>query len=55
VNQAKISDFHSFFGDISSKTIQRDLQDLVSKSVLKKEGEKRWTVYSINGVYDNVQ
>ena len=52
VNQAKISDFHSFFNDISSKTIQRDLQDLVSKNVLKKEGEKRWTVYSI---YDNVQ
>lgn len=50
VSQAKISDFHSFFGDISSKTIQRDLQDLVSKSVLKKDGEKRWTTYSINDI-----
>lgn len=48
VNQAKISDFFTVFGDISSKTIQRDLQDLVARSVLKKEGEKRWTIYSLN-------
>jgi len=47
VNQAKISDFFSVFGDISSKTIQRDLQDLVAREMLKKEGEKRWTIYSI--------
>ena len=47
-DQAKISDFYSFFTDISSKTIQRDLQDLVLKNMLKKEGEKRWTVYSLN-------
>ncbi len=44
--QAKISDFFSIFGSVSSKTIQRDLQDLVAKNVLKKEGEKRWTTYS---------
>lgn len=50
VSQAKISDFYSFFGEVSSKTIQRDLQDLVSKQVLKKEGDKRWTIYSLNGV-----
>lgn len=48
VNQAKISDFYSSFSEISSKTIQRDLQDLVSKNLLKKDGEKRWTVYTIN-------
>lgn len=46
--QAKISDFYSFFNDMSSKTIQRDLQDLVAKNLLKKEGEKRWTVYTLN-------
>ena len=45
--QAKISDFFSFFSSISSKTIQRDLQDLVARDILKREGEKRWTVYSI--------
>jgi len=50
VPQAKISDFYSIFQDISSKTIQRDLQDLVSKDILKKEGEKRWTTYSLNNV-----
>ena len=44
---AKISDFYASFRDISSKTIQRDLQALVDMQVLKKEGEKRWTVYSL--------
>lgn len=47
VSQAKISDFFAVFSDISSKTIQRDLQDLVAREMLKKEGEKRWTIYSI--------
>lgn len=45
--QAKISDLFSFFQEVSSKTIQRDLQDLVTRSILRKEGEKRWTVYSL--------
>lgn len=45
--QAKISDLTIFFTNISSKTIQRDLNDLVVKGVIKKEGEKRWTVYSL--------
>ncbi|TSD04501.1 MAG: hypothetical protein Greene071436_129 [Parcubacteria group bacterium Greene0714_36] len=42
----KVSDFYEIFQGVSPKTIQRDLQDLVSKSVIKKEGEKRWTVYA---------
>lgn len=50
INQAKISDFYSMFSNISSKTIQRDLQDLVSKNLLKKEGDKRWTIYSLINV-----
>lgn len=45
--QAKISDFYSSFSAISSKTIQRDLQSLVAQNLLKKEGEKRWTIYSL--------
>jgi DNA-binding transcriptional ArsR family regulator len=44
---AKISDLTEFFHEVSSKTIQRDLQDLVNKGILKKEGERRWTVYSV--------
>lgn len=48
VPEAKISDFYSVFSEISSKTIQRDLQDLVVRNVLKKEGDKRWTIYSLN-------
>jgi len=43
--RAKISDLYYLFSGISSKTIQRDLQDLVAKNMLMKEGEKRWTVY----------
>ena len=45
--QAKISDFYTSLQGVSSKTIQRDLQMLVDKQMLKKEGEKRWTVYSL--------
>ena len=45
--QVKIGDLTGFFGKLSSKTIQRDLNDLVLKRVIKKEGEKRWTVYSL--------
>ena len=46
-DSAKISDLTEFFQNVSSKTIQRDLQDLVNKGILKKEGERRWTVYSV--------
>lgn len=44
---AKIGDLHEFFTNISAKTIQRDLQDLVNKNILRREGEKRWTKYSL--------
>jgi hypothetical protein len=47
MKRAKISDFFTLFDGISSKTIQRDLQYLVDRRVLKKEGEKRWTIYSL--------
>ena len=43
----KVSDFYELFRGMSTKTIQRDLQDLVLKRLLKKDGEKRWTVYSL--------
>lgn len=47
--KAKLGDIHSLFENVSSKTIQRDLQDLVSRNLLRKEGEKRWTTYFLQG------
>lgn len=43
--KARLGDLHAIFGNVSSKTIQRDLQDLVSRNVLRREGNKRWTTY----------
>ncbi len=47
--KAKLGDIHALFADVSSKTIQRDLLDLVSRNILRKEGEKRWTTYFFVG------
>lgn len=46
--QVKISDLYEDFNGISSKTIQRDLQDLTTRNLIKKEGEKRWTTYMLS-------
>lgn len=42
-----IKDFSKVIKDCSEKTIQRELLVLVSKGVLKKEGERRWSKYSL--------
>jgi Fic family protein len=42
-----IKDFAKNIKDCSDKTIQRELSALVSKGVLKKEGERRWSKYFI--------
>jgi hypothetical protein len=42
-----IKDFTSVIRDCSEKTIQRELLSLVSKGILKKEGERRWSRYSL--------
>jgi len=42
-----IKDFSNIIKDCSEKTIQRELQDLVHSSVLKKQGERRWSTYSL--------
>ncbi|MDE2038316.1 MAG: DeoR family transcriptional regulator [Patescibacteria group bacterium] len=44
-----IKDFTKVIKDVSEKTIQRELLELVSKGVIKKEGERRWSRYSLNG------
>lgn len=47
---ARANDTHALFPHVSAKTIQRILQDLVESDFLKKEGDKRWTFYSIKDV-----
>ena len=42
-----IKDFTSAIKGCSEKTIQRELAALVSKGQIKKEGEKRWSRYSL--------
>lgn len=45
--EVMIGDITSHFPDVSSKTIQRELASLVESGTLRKEGEKRWSRYSI--------
>jgi predicted HTH transcriptional regulator len=40
-----IKEVSAFFKDCSEKTIQRELNDLVSKNKIKKIGAKRWSRY----------
>ncbi len=42
-----IKDFVSSIKGCSEKTIQRELVSLVAKGQIKKEGEKRWSRYSL--------
>jgi hypothetical protein len=44
---AMIKDITHAFPDVSEKTIQRELADLVASGVLKKIGEKRWSKYTL--------
>jgi hypothetical protein len=42
-----IKDFTKSIHGCSEKTIQRELLDLVAKGIIKKEGERRWSTYSL--------
>lgn len=42
-----IKDFAKVIKDCSEKTIQRELIELVEKGLVKKEGERRWSRYSL--------
>ncbi len=42
-----IKDFSHVIKDCSEKTIQRELLDLVERGLVKKEGERRWSTYSL--------
>ncbi len=42
-----IKDIGEFIKDCSEKTIQRQLIDMVKSGVLEKQGERRWSTYSL--------
>lgn len=42
-----INDFTDSIKGVSAKTIQRELLSMVASGVLKKEGERRWSTYSL--------
>ncbi len=42
-----IKDISTIVRDVSEKTIQRELQALVQAGKVAKEGERRWTTYSL--------
>jgi len=43
-----IKDISEAIGGCSSKTIQRELSDLVQQGVLKKKGDRRWSRYLLS-------
>lgn len=45
--QVTIKDVADAFTGIGEKTIQRELQKMVATGVLKREGERRWSTYSL--------
>jgi DNA-binding transcriptional ArsR family regulator len=44
-----IKDFAKVIKDCSEKTIQRELIELVNMGLVKKDGERRWSRYSLRG------
>lgn len=47
IGQVTIKDISLTITDCSEKTLQRELLALVESGVLKKEGERRWSKYSL--------
>lgn len=48
-----IREISSVFGDISAKTVQRNLAELIKSGKLLFEGEKRWRVYFLAKDHEN--
>ncbi|MDP2655577.1 MAG: hypothetical protein Q8P17_03530 [bacterium] len=44
---ASIKDISTLIRDVSEKTIQRELLALIGTGVVKKQGERRWSTYSL--------
>ncbi|MDP3771787.1 MAG: DeoR family transcriptional regulator [bacterium] len=47
--QAKLGDLTPHFSGVSVKTIQRDLQDLLERKIILREGDKKGALYEISG------
>jgi len=47
-NWSSIKDVAKFLPDVGSKTIQRELAELIRTGTLKKTGERRWSRYGID-------
>jgi hypothetical protein len=45
--EVSINDIHAVLNDISLKTLQRDMNTLIDAGLVKKEGSKRWSRYSL--------
>jgi DNA-binding transcriptional ArsR family regulator len=45
--QATIRDIAEIITDVSEKTIQRELNSLIEKGQVQREGERRWSRYSV--------
>ena len=46
-DQVTVKDISNITNDCSEKTIQRELISLVKTGVLKRNGERRWSTYSL--------
>ncbi len=44
---ASIKDISTIIRGVSEKTIQRELQTLVETGIVRKQGERRWSTYSL--------
>ncbi|OGG85648.1 hypothetical protein A2392_02685 [Candidatus Kaiserbacteria bacterium RIFOXYB1_FULL_46_14] len=45
--EATIKDISDIITDVSTKTIQRELNSMIEDSVVKRQGERRWSKYSL--------
>lgn len=45
--EATIKDISDIITDVSSKTIQRELNAMIEDNVAKRQGERRWSKYSL--------
>lgn len=46
--EATIKDITDIITDVSSKTIQRELNAMIEDNLVKRQGERRWSKYSLN-------